>query len=125
MLNDRSMIEGVAAAIHQTTYRKQKWEDAPFEGKKDARMAARTVISAYELGQSRLDAAKKLATWHWVDQKKPHVPWEKAPEALQNTVTRQADAGFDAITAILSGIEEPPKVYAPAYIPTGEGYGAA
>lgn len=96
MLNDRNAVEAVAEAVYSSIY-KGMWDDATQSAKDDARLDARTIISAYVCRQNALDAAKRLATWYYVDRKKPHVLWKRANPSVKAVMRRKAKAGFEAI----------------------------
>lgn len=91
------LVDIVAAAIHEAIYRNASFDKAHPEAKMQARADARTVLAAWLCRQGPLDAAKRLATWHWVDHKRDHVPWDQAPEQVQRVMQRKADAGFEAL----------------------------
>lgn len=93
---DAKTVEHVAAAIYEALY-KGKYKDADRETRSKCRVSARTIISARMLGQSALDAAKRLATWYWVDKGEPPVPWEEADNSLKRVMKKIAKAGYMAL----------------------------
>lgn len=96
MLSDPHAIEAVAKAIFSAIY-KGDWERLHIDGRKEARMDARSVISAYVCDMGEIGAAQRLATWHWVDRKLPHVHWDDAPDPIKNIMLKKAKAGFEAL----------------------------
>jgi len=96
-MHSKEYVDHVAAAIYGAIYKNADgFEGASDNAKDDARLDARTIISARMCGQSKLEAAQRLNTWHWVDRQKTHVPWPEAPEPVKKVMLRKAHAGMDA-----------------------------
>lgn len=90
-------IDRIASAIYGAVYKNSGgFEDASDTAKAEARADARTILSAHLCGQTTLEAAMRLNTWHWVDRKKPHKTWYEAPEALRTILLKKAGAGMSA-----------------------------
>lgn len=88
-MTDRQDIETAAAGVYSVVYRGD-WGSASDSQKTDCRVYARTIVSAKLCRQSAELAAKRLATWHWVDKGVPHVAWDDAPQELKNRLLRIA-----------------------------------
>lgn len=96
---DRELVEHVAAAIYAAVNPLKPFKDAAPEVAAMCRSAARTIVSARMCGQAPILAAKRLAVWHDVDNRRPYRRWEEHTEHNREAWTRRAEAGYAAIDA--------------------------
>jgi len=90
-------IERVAYAICMSDG--WSWEMAGDKQKQKALVDARTILSAFECGQTFEDAARRLAMWDAVDAKKKgsEARWDRRSEREQEYFLKRARYGFLAL----------------------------
>lgn len=97
-------VERVARAIHLDEYPLGEWEHVRAEHRAKWRAMARTCVSVAMWGDF-FDAAKRLAHWDDVDNKRQTQPFDKQTPAAQRLWLRRAEVGF----AALRGFPIPPR----------------
>lgn len=91
-LHDRQVLNAVSTAIAKT-----RNDDVQ---PKNCRNDARTVISAYVLGQDVKIAAQRLLTWYYIDCGMNVSDLARAPGSVAEKVIASANAGYAALEAI-------------------------
>ena len=89
-------IESVAMAIHASDYPLREWKHVNAEHRTKWRAMARTCISVSQWGDY-VDAAKRLAHWDDVDNKRGFQPFAEKTAQTQRVWLKRAEAGFAAI----------------------------
>lgn len=89
-------IERVAQALHSDDYPLGEWDHVNLEHRVKWRAMARTICSVSMWGDY-LDAAKRLAHWDDVDNKRPFTPFADKTERERALWLRRAEVGFAAL----------------------------
>lgn len=100
-LHDKSVLRSVATTISEN--RKSFEPGAAALGPRACYSDAKTVISAWVLGQPVDVAAQRLLNWWCVDCRMPSMELQKADEYTRNRVMLVAQAGYDALREIEYG----------------------
>jgi len=91
-LHDKQVVNAVSVAISRTR--------SPDVQPKDCRNDAKTVVSAYVLGQDAKTAAQRLLTWYYIDCGMNVHALSHAPASVAEKVIASANAGYAALEAI-------------------------